>query len=80
MVNVMVIAKDMQKGCVVKMDEESIEKLELWKKTQNRLIEEVKGTKGRDKEALEERIESCRRLIRQLHDKDNPTKKKEMYK
>ncbi len=62
------------------MDEEALAKLELYQGIRKMYEEEAKGLEGRDKEAIEERIESCRRLIQQLYDKDNPTKKKEMYK
>lgn len=62
------------------MDEETIAKLELYQEVQKMYEEEVEDLKGRDKEAIEERIESCRRLIQQIYDKENPTKNKGMYK
>lgn len=62
------------------MDEETIAKLELYQEVRKMYEEEAKGLEGRDKEAIEERIESCRRLIQQLYDKENPTKNKGMYK
>ena len=48
------------------MDEETIAKLELYQGVQKMYEEEVEDLKGRDKEAIEERIESCRRLIQQI--------------
>ncbi len=62
------------------MDEETIAKLELYQEVRKMYEEESKGLEGRDKEAIEERIESCRRLIQQIYDKENPTEKKGMYK
>jgi len=62
------------------MDEETLAKLELYQGVQKMYEEEVEDLKGRDKEAIEERIESCRRLIQQIYDKENPTKNKGMYK
>lgn len=80
MVNVMVIVKDMQKGCVVKMDEEVKDRLESYQTVKRMYEGELEGKEGRDKEAIEFKIESCRSLIEQIYEKDNPTKKKGMYK
>lgn len=81
MVNVMDIVKDMQRGCVVKMDEDIKERIEEYQKTALSL-EWEKAHKDDEKEieAIEYRIERIRALIDHLYEKDNPTKKKEMYK
>ncbi len=85
----MVIAKDMLKGCVVKMDEEDRlrqireeikERIDIYQETRDKITKDLKGKEGKDRESVEFRIESCDRLIDGLYEKLNPTKKKEMYK
>lgn len=56
------------------------ERIEIYEGTKERITKELKGKEGRDREAVELRIESCDRLIDGLYEKLNPTKKKEMYK
>jgi len=88
MVNVMVIVMDMQRGCVVKMDEEERikqeeeikERISFYEESRVRITKELDGKEGAEREHVVIRIESCDRLIDGLYEKLNPTKKKEMYK
>ena len=88
MENVTDIVKDMQRGCVVKMNEEERikqeeelkERIGFYEESRERITKELAGKKGKEREHVEIRIESCDRLIDGLYEKLNPTKKKEMYK
>lgn len=78
----------MQRGCVVKMNEEERikqeeelkERISFYEESRVRITKELAGKEGKEREYVENRIESCDRLIDGLYDKLNPTKKKEMYK
>ncbi len=56
------------------------ERIEVYEQSKIKIAEELKGKEGRDKEAVQNRIASCDRLIDDYREKLNPTKKKEMYK
>jgi len=56
------------------------EKIEIYEQSRIKISKELEGKKGRDREAVENRVASCDRLINEYRDKLNPTKKKEMYK
>lgn len=81
--------RDMKKGCVVKMDEEERlkqlqeewkEKIEYYKESKEKISKQLEGKKGRDKEYIKNRVQSCQRLIEEYEKKLNPTSKKEMYR
>jgi len=89
MVNVMVIVMDMQRGYVVKMNEEERikqeeeirERIVIYEDTKADIANKLENENNkREKEYLEYRLECCNDLIDQCYDKINPTKKKEMYK
>ena len=89
MENVTDRVKDMQSGCVVKMDEEEErikqeeeikERISSYEESREHITKELIGKEGTEREHVKIRIESCDRLIDGLYDKLNPTKKKEMYK
>ncbi len=56
------------------------ERIEVYEKSKLNIAKELEGSEGRDREAIENRIASCDRLIDGYREKLNPTKKKEMYK
>ena len=63
------------------MDEDIKERIELYQKTQRELeLELEQNTDELERMAIEFRIDSCKTLIKQLYDRDNPTKDKGMYK
>jgi len=64
----------------LKQEEEIKERIDFYQESRDRITKDLKGKEGRDREAIENRIESCDRLIDGLYEKLNPTKKKEMYK
>ncbi len=64
----------------IKQEEEIKERIGFYEESRVRITKELTGKKGKDREYVEIRIESCDRLIDGLYDKLNPTKKKEMYK
>ncbi len=63
------------------MEEEEIkERIDFYEGSRERITKELAGKEGREREYIENTIESCDRLIDGLYEKLNPTKKKEMYK
>ena len=64
----------------IKQEAEIKERIDFYEESKERITKDLVGKEGRDREAVESRIESCDRLIEGLYDKLNPTKKKEMYK
>jgi len=62
------------------IDEEIKERIELYQKTKRELeIELEQETDEIERMAIEYRIDSCKTLIKQLYERDNPTKDKGMY-
>jgi len=63
------------------MDEELRERLELYQKTRKELEAELKQeTDEIERMTIEFKIDSCKSLIKQLYERENPTKDKGMYK
>ena len=63
------------------MDEELRERLELYQKTRKELEAELKQeTNEIERMTIEFKIDSCKSLIKQLYERENPTKDKGMYK
>ncbi len=56
------------------------EKIEHWEESKARISKELEGKEGREREAVENRMASCDRLIKDYQERLNPTGKKEMYK
>lgn len=75
---------------VLKMDEEEKIKLEqeqewkdridYYKESKEKISKQLEGKEGRDKEYIENRMQSCDRLIEDYRTRLNPTEKKAMYK
>ncbi len=64
----------------LKQETEIKERIDFYEESRERITKELAGKEGREREYVENRIESCDRLIDGLYEKLNPTKKKEMYK
>ena len=64
----------------LKQEIEIKERIDFYEESRVRITKELKGKEGNEREHIENRIESCDRLIDGLYEKLNPTKKKEMYK
>lgn len=63
------------------MDEIEIkERIEQYEESKKKIFGELKDKEGREREAVEYRIECVEDLIDHLYNRLNPTKKKEMYK
>lgn len=63
------------------MDDDIKERIELYQKTRKELETELEQeTDEQERMAIEFRIDACKGLIKQLYDRDNPTKDKGMYK
>ncbi len=65
---------------IKQLQEDYKEKIEQYEESKAKIAEELKTTKGRDKEAVEYRMLCCQELIDDYKKKLNPTGKKEMYK
>ena len=63
------------------MDEDIKERIDLYQKTRKELEAELEQeTDELERMTIEFKIDSCKSLIKQLYDRDNPTKDKGMYK
>lgn len=63
------------------IDEEIQERIELYQKTKRELEVELEQESDEiERMAIEYRIDSCKNLIKQLYNRDNPTKDKGMYR
>ncbi len=62
------------------LQEEWKEKIAYYEESKERISKQLEGKEGRDREYVENRMQSCDRLIKDYRAKLNPTGKKEMYK
>jgi len=64
----------------IEKEQEWKDRIEYYKESKEKISKQLEGKKGRDKEYVENRMQSCDRLIKDYRTKLNPTGKKEMYK